>query len=47
VSYFHTLSLFGRTSNVVVDIPYVWGSTTGTIAGEVRRREVEEEFATC
>ena len=40
VGYFHTLSLFGRTSNVVVELPYAWGSARGLVQGVERVREL-------
>jgi hypothetical protein len=38
--YFHTTALFGRTTNFVVDLPYVWGETTGILNGMPARRDV-------
>ena len=40
VGYLQTVSLFGRTSNVVVELPYTWGSTEGTVEGEPARRDL-------
>jgi hypothetical protein len=40
VGYLQTVSLFGRTSNVVVELPYTWGSTVGTLEGEPARRDL-------
>jgi hypothetical protein len=40
VGYLQTVSLFGRTSNVVVELPYTWGSTVGTVDGEPARRDL-------
>jgi hypothetical protein len=40
VGYLQTVSLFGRTSNVVVELPYTWGSTEGTVDGEPARRDL-------
>jgi hypothetical protein len=37
VGYLQTFELFGRTSNVVVELPYQWGSTRGLI-GETPAR---------
>lgn len=31
LAYLQTFSLFGRTSNVVVKLPYVWGTTSGLL----------------
>ncbi len=38
-AYFQTLSLAGRTANVVVELPYSWGTTEGELAGVMRRRD--------
>ena len=40
VGYFHTLSLFGRTSNIVLELPYAWGTTSGEVAGILRERNL-------
>jgi hypothetical protein len=40
VGYFHTTSLFGLTTNFVVDLPYAWGNTTGILNGMPARRDV-------
>lgn len=40
VGYFHTTSLFDRTTNFVVDLPYAWGNTTGMLNGMPARRDV-------
>jgi hypothetical protein len=40
IGYFHTTSLFGRTTNFVVDLPYAWGNTTGVLNGMPARRDV-------
>ena len=40
VGYLQTLSLFGRTSNIVVELPYTWGTTVGTLEGEPARRDL-------
>ena len=39
VAYFQTLSLWGRTANILVELPYSWGTTVGTLEGEPRRRD--------
>jgi hypothetical protein len=39
VAYFQTLSLLGRTSNVVLELPYVWGNTVGEVEGKPARRD--------
>jgi len=38
--YFHTTELFGRTANVVFELPYVWGTTRGFLNGEPAKREL-------
>lgn len=38
--YFHTTELFGRTANVVFELPYVWGTTRGRLDGEPAMREL-------
>lgn len=40
VGYFHTLSILGRTSNVVVELPYAWGSARGIVFGQERVRNL-------
>jgi hypothetical protein len=40
LGYLRTLSLWGRTSNIVVEVPYTWGTTKGTLAGQPARRDV-------
>ena len=40
VAYLQTLSLWGRTSNFVVELPYVWGSTEGSLENTPTRREL-------
>ena len=40
VGYLHTRSVFGRTSNIIVELPYTWGSTVGTLEGEPARRDL-------
>ena len=40
LSYQHTLSLFGRTSNIQLNLPYTWGTTEGVVEGELRKREI-------
>ena len=39
LGYLQTLSLWGRTANVIVELPYSWGTTVGTLEGEHRRRD--------
>jgi len=38
--YQQTISLFGRTSNIQIQMPYVEGKTTGTYMNEPARRDV-------
>ena len=38
--YLRTLSLWGRTSNILVEVPYVWGTTKGTLEGQPGRRDL-------
>ena len=40
LGYLRTLSLWGRTSNILVEVPYSWGTTEGTLAGQPARRDV-------
>ena len=40
VGYLQTLSLWGRTSNILVEVPYSWGTTEGTLQGQPARRDV-------
>lgn len=40
LSYAQTLSLFGRTSNLVLEMPYLWGTTVGVLKGDTMRRDV-------
>ena len=39
VAFLQTLSLWGRTSNVVVELPYSQGTTVGTLEGKPARRD--------
>ena len=39
VAYQQTFSLFGRTSNLQLELPYVDGTTSGQILGEAGRRD--------
>jgi len=39
LGYAQTLGLWGRTSNVLVELPYSWGSTQGQLEGEHVRRD--------
>ena len=38
--YLQTLSLWGRTANVLVELPYIWGMSKGIVEGVPRRRDV-------
>lgn len=38
-AYIHYLSLWGRTSNILVEVPYSWGSTQGDLENEATRRD--------
>jgi len=38
-AYLQTLNLWGRTANVIVELPYSWGTTVGTLDGEPARRD--------
>jgi hypothetical protein len=38
--YLQTLSLWGRTANVLVELPYIWGTSKGIVEGVPRRRDV-------
>lgn len=40
VSYQRTLSLFGRTTNMQLNLPYTWGSAEGFAEGEFRSRHI-------
>ena len=40
LGYLQTLSLFGRTSNLLVEVPYVSGATVGTVGDLAARRDV-------
>jgi hypothetical protein len=39
LAYLQTFSLFGRSSNVLVKLPYAWGKTEGLIGTEPANRE--------
>ena len=38
-SYLQTLNLWGRTANLVVEVPYSWGTTKGLLFEESARRD--------
>lgn len=40
VGYMRTLNLWGRTSNILVEVPYAWGTTEGSVEGQPARRDV-------
>jgi hypothetical protein len=40
LAYLQTISLWGRTANFVVELPYVWGTTEGSLAENETRRDV-------
>jgi hypothetical protein len=40
LAYLQTLSLGGRSANVIVELPYVWGTTTGDVQGQARTRDL-------
>ena len=35
--YYHSLSFFGRSANLTLTLPYMWGPTWGSIAGEFKK----------
>jgi hypothetical protein len=39
VAYLQTLSLWGRTSNLIVELPYVWGETKGFVNTDAASRK--------
>ena len=39
-AYLQTFSLWGRTTHMIVELPYTWGTTEGEVAGESRRRDL-------
>ena len=39
-AYLQTINLFGRTSNFLIEIPYVIGNSRGFLAGEPRTRDI-------
>jgi hypothetical protein len=38
-AYLQTFSLSGRTANIVIDLPYSWGTTEGLVEDEPARRD--------
>lgn len=43
LAYLHTLGLWGRTSNFLVELPYSWGNTQGVV-GQTRARRDFSDF---
>lgn len=39
VAYAQTIDLWGRTSNILVDLPYAWGKSKGFLSGEPVSRD--------
>jgi hypothetical protein len=39
LAYAQTISLWGRTSNFLVELPYAWGKTKGLLNGEPAKRD--------
>jgi len=39
LAYRHTLGLWGRTSNILVELPYTWGNTKGSIGDNPARSD--------
>ena len=39
LAYLQTFSIAGRTTNVLVELPYSWGTTKGTVGDEPGRRD--------
>lgn len=42
ISYQYTSGLFGRTTNLQVNLPYTWGTSKGFVEGEQRRRDLSD-----
>jgi len=42
VTYQHTLSLFDRSANIQLNLPYAWGTTKGAYEGDPVRRELSD-----
>jgi hypothetical protein len=40
LGYLQTFSLWGRTANIVGELPYTWGSTKGFLFGDPARRDL-------
>lgn len=39
-AYLHTFSLAGRSANIILEIPYTWGTNRGEVQGQPAMREV-------
>ena len=39
LAYLQTIDLWGRSSNLMVELPYAWGNTKGLLVGEPARRD--------
>lgn len=42
LAYAQTLALWGRTSNLLVELPYAWGTTKGLLSGTAARRDFSD-----
>jgi len=42
LTYQQTLSLFDRTANLQINLPYAQGSATGVVEGEFRQRDISD-----
>ncbi len=40
LGYLQTFSLWGRTTNIVAELPYAWGTTKGLLLGDPARRDL-------
>jgi len=40
IGYLQTLNLLGRTTNIIVEQPYTWGTTKGFVFGDPARRDL-------
>ena len=40
LGYLHTISLWGRTANLVAELPYSWGTTSGFVGDTPARRDL-------
>ena len=39
LAYLQTINLWGRSSNLMVELPYAWGKTQGNLLGQPARRD--------